>query len=60
MPCASRDFADSRWLAWSHRHSQTRLNAIYLYDVQKGALHEVTSGRFDALTGALAFIPSGA
>jgi tricorn protease len=38
---------DSRWLTWSHRHSTSRLNALYLYDLSKGELHEMTSGRFD-------------
>jgi tricorn protease len=39
--------ADSGWLTWSHRHSQSRLSAIYLYDVAQGEVHEVTSGMFD-------------
>lgn len=38
---------DSRWLAWSHRHEKTRLNAIFLYDTRASALHELTSGVFD-------------
>lgn len=38
---------DSRWLAFSHRHSQSRLNALYLYDLEQKALHELTSGMFD-------------
>jgi tricorn protease len=38
--------ADSGWLAWSHSHSSSRLDAIYLYDVANQAIHEVTSGMF--------------
>jgi tricorn protease len=38
---------DSRWLAFSHRHSQSRLSALYLYDLEQGAKHELTSGMFD-------------
>jgi tricorn protease len=38
---------DSRWLAFSHRHSQSRLGALYLYDLEQGVRHEVTSGMFD-------------
>jgi tricorn protease len=39
--------ADSGWLAWSMRHSSSRLNAIHLYEVATGTLSEVTSGMFD-------------
>ncbi len=39
--------ADSSWLAWSHPHSSSRMDAIYLYDVANGTTHEVTSGMFD-------------
>lgn len=38
---------DSAWLAWSHRHSSSRLDALYLYEVATGTVHEVTSGMFD-------------
>jgi len=38
---------DGHWLAWSHRHSSSRLDAIYLRDVLAGETHEVTSGLFD-------------
>ena len=38
---------DGAWLAWSHRHSESRLSALYLYDVAKAETHEVTSGMFD-------------
>ncbi len=37
---------DSRWLAYSHRHSRSRLPAIYLFDLSAGTRHEVTSGLF--------------
>ncbi|MEO0653214.1 MAG: peptidase S41, partial [Planctomycetota bacterium] len=37
----------SDWLTWSHRHSETELDAIYLYDVANGFTTEVTSGQFD-------------
>ncbi len=46
-PLAARWSRDSGWLCWSHRHSSSRLSAIYLYDVRAGVLHEVTSGRYD-------------
>ncbi|MCZ6596200.1 MAG: PDZ domain-containing protein, partial [Planctomycetota bacterium] len=39
--------ADSGWLTWSHRHSESRLDAVYLYDVASDERHEVTSGLFD-------------
>lgn len=35
---------DSRWLAWSHRHSRSRLSAIQLYDLSSSTQHEVTAG----------------
>ena len=38
---------DSGWLAWSHRHSRSRLGAIHLYELATRTLHEVTSGMFD-------------
>ncbi|MEM6674895.1 MAG: S41 family peptidase [Planctomycetota bacterium] len=38
---------DSNWLAWSARSSESRLDAIYLYDLEAGERHEVTSGMFD-------------
>jgi len=38
---------DSAWLTWSQRHSESRLAAIYLYDVAERRAHEVTSGMFD-------------
>ena len=37
---------DSRWLTFSHRHSSSRMPAIYLYDLEAGERHEVTSGLF--------------
>lgn len=39
--------AGSDWLTWSHRHSESRLSAIYLFDVAERRAHEVTSGMFD-------------
>jgi len=39
--------ADSGWLAWSHRHPESRLSAIFLYDVAAGETHLVSSGMFD-------------
>jgi tricorn protease len=38
--------ADSSWLAWSHRHSQSRLSAIFLHQITEGVTLEVTSGHF--------------
>jgi tricorn protease len=38
---------DSRWLAYSHRHSSSRLSAVYLYDLEQGLRHEVTSGMYE-------------
>ena len=38
---------DSRWLAFSHRHSSSRLSALQLYDLEQGRLHELTAGMFD-------------
>ncbi len=38
---------DSRWLAYADRHSESRLSAIQLVEVETGTVHEVTSGRFD-------------
>ena len=38
---------DSRWITWSTESSETQLDAIYLYDVENGERHEVTSGLFD-------------
>ncbi|MEM6674272.1 MAG: S41 family peptidase, partial [Planctomycetota bacterium] len=38
---------DSRWVTWSTESSETQLDAIYLYDVENGERHEVTSGLFD-------------
>jgi tricorn protease len=35
---------DSRWLAWSQRHSRSRLPAIQLYDLASSTAHEVTAG----------------
>ncbi|MDF1837481.1 MAG: PDZ domain-containing protein, partial [Planctomycetota bacterium] len=37
---------DSRWLAWHMGHSGTHNPAIFLYDLEQGALHQVTSGMF--------------
>jgi len=37
--------SDSRWLAYT-RTSDTRLSAVWLYNVESGEKHEVTSGRF--------------
>lgn len=37
---------DSRWLAYSHRHSASNLPALYLFDLEAGERHEVTSGLF--------------
>ncbi len=37
---------DSRWLAYSHRHSRSRLPALYLFDLEAGARHELTAGMF--------------
>ena len=38
---------DGKWLAWSHRHSSSRLGAIYLHELSAGETHEVTSGMFN-------------
>lgn len=38
---------DSRWLAFSFRHRETKLTALYLYDLAQEKLHALTSGRFD-------------
>ncbi len=38
--------SDSRWLAYSHQSSNTKLPAIFLYDTTKKERHEVTSGQF--------------
>lgn len=38
---------DSNWLAWSHRHSASKLSAIHLHRIADGTTHEVTSGHFD-------------
>jgi tricorn protease len=48
--------ADSRWMAFS-RDLRTRSNAIFIYDTQKGALHQVTSGYFSSADPA--FDPEG-
>lgn len=47
QPLAPSWSATSDWLAWSHRHPETELDAIYLYDLAGGFTHCVTSGRFD-------------
>ena len=39
--------ATSDWLAWSHEHPETDLDAVFLYDVVGGFTHVVTSGQFD-------------
>ena len=39
--------ADSGWLAWSRKHSETENGAIQLYDVANRTRHEVTSGMFN-------------
>ncbi len=38
---------DSRWITWSNKSSVTKLEAIYLYDVEGQVQHEVTSGLFN-------------
>lgn len=35
---------DSRWIAFAHRHSRSRLSAIQLCDLASGTVHEVTGG----------------
>ena len=37
----------SDWIAWSHPHSESELDAIFLYELESGFTHEVTSGMFD-------------
>ncbi len=37
----------SDWVAWSHRHPESKLDAIYLYEFATGFTHVVTSGMFD-------------
>jgi len=39
--------ADSGWLTWSRKHSESNVDAIQLYDVVGRARHEVTSGMFN-------------
>ncbi|QDU68437.1 S41 family peptidase [Engelhardtia mirabilis] len=46
-PLSSSWSKTSDWLAWSHKHSSSDLDAIYLYDVAAGTTYEVTSGMFD-------------
>ncbi|MEX1025199.1 MAG: PDZ domain-containing protein [Planctomycetota bacterium] len=46
-PVAARWAPDSNWLAWSHQHPESRLDALYLHDLAAGATHVVTSGMFD-------------
>ena len=46
-PLPYRWSPDSGWLTWSHRHSESRLDAIYVYDIRARRAHEVTSGMFD-------------
>ena len=41
------DFSpDSRWLTWEMGHSDTHSPAIFLYDLDNKAIHQVTSGMF--------------
>jgi tricorn protease len=47
---------DSRWLAFS-RSLETSISAVFLYDTEKGELHQVTSGFYDAFSPA--FDPGG-
>lgn len=37
----------SDWLAWSHQHTESDLDAIQLYSLESGFTHQVTSGMFD-------------
>ncbi len=46
-PIDARWSATSDWLAWGHRHSASRLWAVYLRDVPAAETHEVTSGTFN-------------
>jgi tricorn protease len=38
---------NSDWLAWSHRHREAQIDALFLYDLENGTTHQVTSGLFD-------------
>lgn len=46
-PMTPRWSHDGAWMTFSHRHPESRLDAIFLYDVAARALHCVTSGMFD-------------
>ena len=49
--------ADSNWITWSQRHSQSRNNAIQLYSLPSRQHYEVTSGMFN--DSSPAFDPAG-
>ncbi len=38
---------DSRWIAYSRTSDESPMHAIYLYDIEAGQSHKVTSGFFD-------------
>jgi len=38
---------DSRWVAFARSSDESPMRSIYLYDIEAGELHQVTSGMFD-------------
>lgn len=38
---------NSDWLAWSHRHREALVDALFLYELESGSTYQVTSGLFD-------------
>ncbi len=48
---------DSRWIAYAMRSTNTRLSAIFVYDVESGDSRQVTSGQYDE--GSPSFDRSG-